>query len=79
VSLFHSAQTVVARSGTAVARARIEPAAEATLRIPLRPVGGTCTVVFTAARTVVPAQVDPASSDTRRLGARFLRFELTGR
>jgi hypothetical protein len=79
VRLFHSAQTVVARSGTAVARARIEPAAEATLRIPLRPVGGTCTVVFTAARTVVPAQVDPASSDTRRLGARFLRFELTGR
>jgi hypothetical protein len=36
---------------------------------------GMCTVRFTSARTLVPAHVEPGSTDKRALGTRFLQFE----
>ena len=74
--LFANLQTVVAREdGRVVGTARVAPTAERTLRVPLIPgAGARCSVRFSVARTGVPALVEPGSTDTRRLGARFLRF-----
>jgi hypothetical protein len=68
--LFRTPQRVVATErGSAVGRAEIPVAGTTTLRVPLRPVHGVCTVTFTVARTAVPGP-----GDRRRLGAHFLSF-----
>src|SRR5207253_10149238 len=73
--LYRSAQTVTARSAGAVRRVSIEPTEQATLIVPLRPgAARTCIAVFSTARLLVRADVDPSSSDRRPLGAHFLRF-----
>jgi len=74
--LFRSVQTVVAREdGRIVGTARIAPTAQRTLVVPLTPgARGRCSVRFSVARTGVPALVEPGSTDTRHLGARFLSF-----
>ena len=48
-----------------------------TMRVPLaRGAHGACTVRFRVLRTRVPARVEPGSTDTRRLGIRFLGFQM---
>jgi Dolichyl-phosphate-mannose-protein mannosyltransferase len=76
-NLFRGGQVVSARiGGKVVGRARIAPAGEARLRVPLRRgAGGKCVVDFTVARTKVPADVVRGSTDDRALGAHFLRFD----
>jgi hypothetical protein len=78
-SLFRTAQTVVAREGgSLLGSAEIAPTAQATLRLPLRPLAGSrCAVVFHVAQTAIPARVEPRSTDTRLLGAHFLEFTYT--
>ena len=74
--LFTRPQTVVATEGGAVVgRATIPVNSETSLTVPLRPAAdGRCTVRFTVGHTLVPARVEPGSSDTRPLGAHFLDF-----
>jgi hypothetical protein len=68
--LFPRPQTVVAREGgRTVGRVSIPVDGQTTLRVPLRPTGGTCTVRFTVGRTAVPGP-----QDHRNLGAHFLSF-----
>jgi hypothetical protein len=77
-ALFQSAQTVVARvGGTLVGRVRIDPTSRPTLTIPVVPTPGTdrCVAHFVVGRTLVPAQVEPGSTDTRALGALFVSFD----
>jgi hypothetical protein len=77
-SLFSRAQTVVAsEGGRVVGRASIAPAGQSTLKVPLVPRAGVCTVRFAVGYTLVPARVHPAvrPRDTRRLGAHFLAFD----
>jgi hypothetical protein len=77
-SLYHSAQTVVAReAGVVVGTATIAPTATVHLIVPLRPVGTRCTVNFETAKTLVPAQIESGSTDDRALGAHFLDFAYT--
>lgn len=70
--LFDQAQTIVARSnGRIVATARVEPAEQQTLVVPLQPDHrGDCKVVFTAHELRTPG---PA--DSRRLGAHYYAFD----
>jgi hypothetical protein len=70
--LFESAQTVTARVGGRVVRsARVEPAEQPTLVVPLHPdAHGNCTVTFTAAKLRTPGH-----GDTRRLGAHYYSFD----
>jgi len=77
-ALFQSAQTVTARTGgRLVGRVRIEPAGRAALTVPVDPTPGTdvCVVRYEVGRTLVPAQVEPGSTDTRPLGALFVSFD----
>lgn len=77
-TLFQSAQTVIARvGGTVVGRVRIDPTSHPTLTIPVIPTRGTdrCVAHFEVERTLVPAQVEPGSTDTRALGALFVSFD----
>ena len=77
-ALFQSAQTVTARTGgRLVGRVRIEPAVRAALTVPVDPTPGTdvCVVRYEVGRTLVPAQVEPGSTDTRPLGALFVSFD----
>jgi dolichyl-phosphate-mannose-protein mannosyltransferase len=77
-ALFQSAQTVVARTrGKLVGRVRIEPASRSRLTIPVVPTPGThrCVVRFEVGRTLVPAQVEPGSTDARALGVLFVSFD----
>jgi hypothetical protein len=76
-TLFTREQTVVARRGSRVlGRARIAPAGQARLTVPLeRGAGGRCTVRFDVARTAVPAAAIAGSRDRRALGAHFLAFD----
>jgi hypothetical protein len=68
--LFRRPQTVVATEhGAVVGRARIPVKGMTTLRVPLRPEHGVCTVRYTVGRTAVPGP-----RDHRRLGAHFLTF-----
>ena len=50
------------------------PTRRPSLRVPLSPAGGTCTVVFNIAPTAVPSEVIPGSKDDRELGAHFNAF-----
>jgi hypothetical protein len=74
-------QVVRAReNGRIVSQTGIAPNATPTLRVPLEPRNdGSCVVRFSVARTAVPADVVPRSTDTRSLGARFTRFTVDGR
>jgi Dolichyl-phosphate-mannose-protein mannosyltransferase len=77
--LFDTAQLVTATSGGRVVEQRIVPGEQPTLEVPLRPdARHTCTVTFTMAVLRVPARVQPASDDTRPLGAHFFAFDLVG-
>ena len=68
--LFSQDQVVTASiGGRVVARTTVGPAEKRMLRVPTRPVGGTCRVVFEVARTRVPG-----GGDTRELGAHFSFF-----
>jgi hypothetical protein len=75
--LFPDGQTVTARrGGRVVARARVGPSTPTTLTVPLRRGSdGRCRVVFAVSPTAVPAQVLPGSTDVRRLGVHFQRFD----
>jgi hypothetical protein len=50
------------------------PADTVDFTVPLRPSAGVCRAVFTITPTATPALVEPGSTDTRALGAHFLRF-----
>jgi hypothetical protein len=68
--LFTTPQTVTAREGGAVVgHVRIPVEGQTTLRVPLHPSRGVCTVRFAVGRTKVPGP-----QDRRRLGAHFLSF-----
>jgi hypothetical protein len=79
--LFAADQRVTAReNGRVVARVRIAPTEQPTLRVPLQPNrAGTCTVTFTAATDRIPARLLPASTDTRRLAVHYYSFEYAAR
>jgi hypothetical protein len=74
-ALFSEPNGVVARvGGRVVGRARVWPTVTTTLRVPLDPVGDSCTVRFTVDRTAVPADVTGgANADPRPLGVHFNR------
>jgi hypothetical protein len=76
-NLFRSPQIVTARvAGRIVGRARIAPAGQARLVVPVHTgPNGRCRVDFTVSRTKVPAEVVRGSADDRPLGAHFLRFD----
>jgi hypothetical protein len=75
--LFHEGQVVTARrAGRIVARTRVLPSAPTTLTVPLRRgPDGRCRVVFDVSPTAVPARILPGSTDVRRLGIHFERFD----
>ena len=76
-SLYHSPQVVTAFVARKVAGvAHVQPAALARLNVRLRPgPGRVCSVRFRVAKTLVPADVIPGSTDARPLGVHFLRFD----
>ena len=67
---------VDARPGGSV---HVVPNKAASLRVPLTPRGGTCTVVFDIAPTAVPSEVIPGSKDDRRARGALQRASPTGR
>ncbi len=69
--LLPDGNTVTASSGQSV---RVVPNRVATLRVPLTPMRGVCTVRFTISPTANPSQVIPGSTDDRVLGAHFNAF-----
>jgi hypothetical protein len=75
--LFPDGQVVTTRrAGRVVSRTRVEPSAPRTLIVPLRRgPEGRCRVVFDVSPTAVPARILPGSTDVRRLGIHFLRFD----
>lgn len=79
--LFAVNQVVTAReNGRVVARMRIPPTVQPTLRVSLRPnAAGTCVVTFTAAASRVPARLLPGSTDARRLAVHYYSFEYAAR
>jgi glycosyltransferase involved in cell wall biosynthesis len=73
-TLFRAPQTVTA--GTT--RVTFAPTQTAKLTVPLQPrADGTCRVVFHVSPTAVPAQLNPASTDERVLGAHFTSFRIS--
>ncbi len=75
-SLFESSQTVHALvAGRRVASVRLEPNAQAKLRVPLEPGRETCVVTFRVAPTAIPAEVLSGTTDRRELGAHFNVFD----
>jgi Dolichyl-phosphate-mannose-protein mannosyltransferase len=76
-SLYHSTQVVTAFVGGKVAGvAHVQPAALARLSVPLQPGSDrVCAVRFEVAKTLVPADVIPGSTDKRPLGVHFVRFD----
>lgn len=74
--LFRTFQLVTAYvGGRHVATAIVGRFHEQVLRVPLeRGPHGACTVRFRVAHTRIPARVIPGSTDTRRLGIRFVSF-----
>ena len=76
-SLYRSDQVVTAHeAGRVVGRAVVAPTAEVTLTVPLAPRAAICSVLFTLARTLVPARVEPGATDPRPLGAHVLQLHL---
>jgi hypothetical protein len=75
--LFPRGQTVTARrGGRVVARMRVGASAPTTLVVQLRRgPGGRCRIAFSVSPTAVPKDVLPGSTDIRRLGVHFQRFD----
>ena len=74
-SLFASVQTVTASvDGKELRRVGLRPNEQAKLRVPLERGQETCIVRFRVSPTAIPAEVLPASSDRRVLGAHFTAF-----
>jgi Dolichyl-phosphate-mannose-protein mannosyltransferase len=74
-SLFETRQTVTATiAGREVARVRLSPNEQSTLRVPLPGGRETCVARFRVSPTAVPAEVLPGSRDRRVLGAHFNQF-----
>ena len=71
VQLFPEGNTVTASTGQ---RARVLPNRLTTLRVPLVPKQGRCSVVFDVSPTAIPSQVIPGNTDDRVLGAHFNAF-----
>ena len=69
--LLPDGNTVTASSGQ---RTRVVPNRVATLRVPLAPKHGVCTVRFAISPTAIPSKVVPGSSDDRVLGTHFNAF-----
>jgi len=75
-SLFAAPQTVQASvGGRRVARVRLSPNKQASLRVPVERGRETCVVMFQVAPTAVPADVLRGSTDRRELGAHFNVFD----
>ena len=68
--LFGEPQTVTATGGARGVVTRVAPTESVTLAVPLRPVGGVCSVRF----IVEPTKV-PGNGDERELGIHFRAFE----
>jgi hypothetical protein len=77
--LFHRPQLVRAYvRGKLAALALVGRYRPTVMRVPLaRGPHGACTVRFTIPHTSIPARVEPGSTDTRRLGIRFLSFSFS--
>jgi hypothetical protein len=77
--LYKGLQTVTAtEDGRVVGVAHVTPLGEPVLRVPLSAgANGRCEVSFTMARTLVPARVEPGSTDPRALGVHFVGFHYT--
>jgi hypothetical protein len=77
--LFKSPQLVEAYvRGRLASSQLVGPNREETMHVPLaRGPHEACTVRFRIPRTRVPARVEPANTDTRQLGIRFLDFAVT--
>ena len=69
--LFPDGNTVTASTG---GRVRVLPNVLATLRVPLVPRRGRCSVAFDVSPTAIPSEVIPGSTDDRVLGAHFNAF-----
>jgi hypothetical protein len=77
-SLFTGNQVITARSdGKVVATTTLPPTTDPKrFLVPLtRSANGTCTAVFTMKTVLVPAKIQPGSTDLRPLGAHFLAFD----
>jgi hypothetical protein len=76
--LFKTAQLVAASvRGRPAGIAVVPPAKTTVLSVPLKPsADGACRVSFRVARTAVPARIVRGSTDTRKLGVRFLSFRV---
>ena len=70
--LFLRPNSVTATTGEAVA---VPGHGDATLRVPISPVHGTCVVEFTVAPTQVPKVTPGQKPDPRQLGAHFNSFD----
>ncbi len=75
--LIRTESTVTATSGGRQSTFIVPYAATRTVSIPLQPVDGRCVVHFGVLPVAQPAVVEPGSTDTRVLGIRFLRVEIT--
>lgn len=79
-NLFSADQVVSVReNGRVLTTVRIAPAAQPTVRVPLRPRRRVCTVRFVAALTRVPAEVQPGNTDTRALAVHYYSFVYSSR
>jgi hypothetical protein len=75
-NLFAQSQTVRAGARSVT----FDPSSTARLTVPLQTQpDGTCRVVYRVSSTAVPAQVNPASTDKRVLGAHFTSFRVSAR
>ena len=76
-SLYHQDQIVTATvAGRRAGAVRVPPDRLARLAVGLVPgPGRVCRVRFDVAKTLVPADVVPGSTDSRPLGVHFLRFD----
>jgi hypothetical protein len=72
--LIQADSTVTATSGGTTRSFTIPHGRPRTIRVPLTPMGSRCVVRFGVAPVAQPAVVEPASTDTRVLGLRFLEF-----
>ncbi len=74
--LFSGRQVVTAtENGRVVGRKAIPNSYPTTMHVQLHPgADGRCAVAFTFGQVLVPARIEPGSTDTRPLGAHFLNF-----